>query len=112
MKNRNRLKLRKISLHPITAFVLLTFLVMIISSVLSFLQVQATYSRVNSSNELESVLVAVEGMFNYEGIKYVISNAAKNFVSFTPLSTLLIGLIGLSVAHASGLIDAFIKRRT
>ena len=112
MKNRKRLKLRKISLHPITAFVLLTFLVMIISSVLSFLQVQATYSRVNSSNELESVLVAVEGMFNYEGIKYVISNAAKNFVSFTPLSTLLIGLIGLSVAHASGLIDAFIKRRT
>ena len=84
---------------------------MLISSILSLLSVGASYSRIDN-NGLKSVEVTVEGLLNFTGIKYLISNAAKNFVSFAPLSTLLIGLIGLSVAHASGLIDTFIKRVT
>lgn len=112
MKERRKLKLKKFSFHPITSFIFLIVAVMIISFVLSLFQVQATYSKVNGSGELESVLVTVENVLNFQGIKYLISNAAKNFVSFTPLSTLLIGLIGLSIAHASGLIDTFIKRGT
>ncbi len=112
MVNKKKVHLRRISFHPVTMFIVLTVLVMLISSVLSFLQIQATYSKVNASGSLENVLVAVESLFNYEGFKYLISNAAKNFASFTPLSTLLIALIGLSVAHASGLIDTYIKKRT
>ena len=112
MINKKKIHLRKISFHPVTMFIVLTLLVMLLSSVLSFLQIQANYSKINTSGNLESVLVVVENMFNYEGFKYLISNAAKNFASFTPLSTLLIALIGLSVAHASGFIDTFIKKRT
>ena len=112
MLEKNKIKYKRRALHPITTFILLTFAVMIISSLLSLFGVQATYSRINASNELENVVVSVEGLFNFNGLKYLISNAAKNFVSFAPLSTLLIGLIGVSVAHASGLIDTFIKRVT
>lgn len=112
MLKRKKLHLKKFTLHPITTFIILILFVMVVSSILSALQIQSSYSRISSTNELESVVVSVEGLFNFEGFKYLISNAAKNFVSFTPLSTLLIALIGLSVAHASGLIDAFIKRGT
>ena len=112
MKNRKKLRLKSFNFHPITTFIIMILAVMILSFILSLLQVQASYSRENASGELESVLVTVENVFNFEGFKYLISNAAKNFVSFTPLSTLIIGLIGLSVAHASGLIDTFIKRVT
>ena len=112
MLNKKKLRLKKIKLHPITTFIVLILFVMILSSVLSFFQVQANYSKINNSNELENVSVAVEGLFNIEGVKYFISNAARNFVSFTPLSTLIIALIGFSVAHASGFIDAVIKRGT
>ena len=112
MLEKNKIKYKRRALHPITTFILLTFAVMIISSLLSLFGVQATYSRINASNELENVVVSVEGLFNFNGLKYLISNAAKNFVSFAPLSTLLIGLIGVSVAHASGPIDTFIKRVT
>jgi aminobenzoyl-glutamate transport protein len=112
MLNKKKLHLKKIKLHPISTFIVLILFVMILSSVLSFFQVQANYSKINSSNELENVTVAVEGLLNFEGFKYLISNAARNFVSFTPLSTLIIALIGLSVAHASGFIDAVIKRGT
>ena len=112
MLNKKRLHLKKLSLHPITTFIVLIFVVMVLSSILSFFQVQANYSKINNSNELENVSVAVEGLLNFEGFKYLISNAARNFVSFTPLSTLIIALVGLSVAHASGFIDAFIKKGT
>ena len=110
---KTKVKFKKFTFHPITTFILLTFGVMILSSILSFFEVQASYSTINSTSlSLENTLVAVEGLFNFEGFKFLISNAARNFVSFTPLSTLLIGLIGLSVAHASGFIDTFIKRGT
>ena len=113
MLKKRKIKFKKITLHPITSFILMTLGVMILSSIFSIFELQASYSKINPATvELENVIVAVEGMFNFEGFKFLISNAAKNFVSFTPLSTLLIGLIGLSVAHASGFIDAFIKRGT
>ena len=112
MLGKKKLRLKKITLHPITTFILLTVFVMLLSSIFSFLQIQSTYSRISNSGSLENVVVATEGLFNFEGFKYLISSAAKNFVSFTPLSTLLIGLIGLSIAHASGLIDTFIKKGT
>ncbi len=112
MLEKKKLRLKKFTFHPITTFIFLTLFVMFLSSVFSFLQIQSSYSRINNSNELENVVVSVDGLFNYEGLKYLISNAARNFVSFTPLSTLIIGLIGLSIAHASGFIDSFIKKGT
>ena len=112
MKFKRKRVLKKISLHPITAFIILTFFVMFLSSLLSWLGVQLTYSTVNKSNQLENVVVSTNSLLNFEGIKTLISNAARNFASFTPLSTLLIALIGLSVAKSSGLIDTFIKNVT
>lgn len=104
--------IKKVIGHPISTFVILTVAVMMLSSLLSLLKATTSYSQVVGVKEFENVLVNVEGLFNFQGFKFLISNAAKNFVTFTPLNTLIIGLIGLSVAHASGFIDAFIKRYT
>lgn len=113
MSTKKKMRLKKFSFHPITTFILLTLGVMILSWILSVLQFQATYTVVRPENlELESVFVSVKNLLNFDGIKYIISNAATNFASFAPLISLLIALIGLSVAHASGLIDTFIKRVT
>ena len=112
MFEKKKVRYKKRVIHPITMFILLTIIVMILSSILSAFKIQTTYSRMNSSNELENVVVSVVGLFNFTGMKSIISDAAKNFASFAPLTTLLVGLIGLSVAHASGLIDTFIKRVT
>ncbi len=90
---------------------LLTLFTVILSGIFSVLGIQASYSTINSSNnQLENVLVTVENLFSYDGLKYIISNAARNFISFTTLSTLLISLIGVSIASASGLFDTFIKK--
>ncbi len=111
MKERKKLKLRKFHFHPITTFILLIFLVIVLSGIFSAFEMQGTYNRINpSTNQLEAVLVTVENICNYDGLKYMIGNAARNFISFAPLSTMLIALIGVSVAQATGLLDTFIKR--
>ena len=111
MKRKKKIKLKKFYLHPVTSFILLTAITMILSGVFSLFEMQATYSKLNTSTgQLENTLVAVESLFNFNGIKYLISNSAKNFISFTTLSTLLISLVGLGIAQATGLLDTFIKR--
>ncbi len=111
MKEKKRLRLKKFYLYPTTAFILLTFLIVVLSSILSFFEMQATYNTINpTTHELESTIVAVENMLSFDGMKFIISNAATNFISFTPLVTLLISLIGLSIAEATGFIEAFSRK--
>ena len=110
MARLRKIRLRRYKFHPVTTFILLTILVMIVSSILSRFNVQVTYSTIDSTGELEKAVVPVKGLFNSTGFKYLVSNVAKNFGNFVPLSSLLIALIGLSAAKASGLIDVFIKR--
>mgnify|MGYP003291614058 CR=1 FL=1 len=112
MMSKKKLKLKKFYFHPITTFIILTIVTVILSGILSNLGMYATYSKLNmSTGKLESTIVTIENLCNYDGIKYIISNAVKNFMSFTTLSTLLISLIGLSVAKSTGFLDTFIKRK-
>ena len=82
MHNRRKLKLKKFYFHPITVYLILTLLLLILSAVLSVLQMQATYSTISpTANELETTLVSVENMLNFDGMKYIFSNAMTNFLS-------------------------------
>ncbi len=105
-------KNKPIKFHPITGFLILTAIVLILSAILSMLNVSATYNSINTqTNKLEQTIITVTNMLSYDGVKKVISNAATNFISFTTLSTLIITLIGIKVADATGLIQTFLKRR-
>ena len=67
MKDKRKLKLKKFYFHPITVFLFLTFVVILLSGILSWLQVQATYNVVNANtNELEPTLVTVENLFSFD----------------------------------------------
>lgn len=111
MQEKKKLKLKKFYFHPITMFLFLTIGIMVISAILSAFQMQATYNVINeTTNQLEPTLVAVENMLSFNGLKFIIGNALKNFLSFAPLGTLLISLIGLTVAESTGFIEAFNKR--
>jgi len=109
-------KIRKIS--PITIFLLLILGTILLSALMSglgkikinntypfsFLS-QGTYSTINSvTGELENQFIEVESLLTRTGLQYIISNIVTNFISFSPLSMLLISLIGFSVAEKSGLI--------
>ena len=111
MCNRRKLKLKKFYFHPITVYLILTFLLLILSAILSAFQMQATYSTISpTTNELETTLVSVENMLNFDGMKYIFSNAMTNFLSFAPLGMLLLTLFGLSIAKSTGFLDTLCKR--
>ncbi len=111
MKDRRKLKLKKFYLHPVSTFMVMTIAVIILSWILSLLQTQATYSVVNvNTKDLEPTLVTIENLLSFDGLKYIISNASRNFLSFAPLGTLLLALIGLTISEASGFIETLTKR--
>ena len=84
MRGKKKLKLKKFYFHPITVFIVLSFVVVLISAILSGLEMQATYNTVNATTkELESQIVSVENMLSFDGMKFIISNATTNFISFT-----------------------------
>ena len=111
MKEKRKLKLKKFYFHPITVFLFLTLLTVVLSGILSAIEMQATYNTVNpNTNELESTLVAVENLLSFDGMKFLIGNATTNFISFAPLGTLLLALIGITIAESTGLIETLTKR--
>lgn len=111
MKDRKKLKLKKFYFHPITTFVLSSIIVIILSGIFSLFEMQATYSTINKyTNELEPTLITVENMFSISGLKYIIGNAMKNFVSFGPLGTLLLSIFALTLAESTGMIETFTKK--
>lgn len=105
-------KLKNLKLHPITSYLLLIIGIILVSFILSLFNTSVTYNSINpATNELEKSIVVVNNMLNYDGIKFMISNAALNFISSTTLSTLIITLIGLGIADATGFIQTFMKKR-
>ena len=111
MNDKRKLKLKKFYFHPITTFLILTIIVVILSGVFSLFEMQATYNTVNiNTRELEPTLITVENLFSFSGLRYILSNATKNFLSFAPLGSLLISLFALTIAEASGFIETITKR--
>ena len=111
MNEKRKLKFKKFYLHPITVFMILSIILVILSGLFSLFQTQATYNVVNvNTKELEPTLVTVENLLSFDGLKFLISNASKNLLSFAPLGTLLISLIGLTIGEGSGFIETLTKR--
>src|SRR5574344_848627 len=97
----------KIVLHPIMTLCILILLTIIASGILTLFNVSANYNKVSNSGTYVKELVTVENLFSLSGLKFIFSNAVSSFASFTPLSMLIITLIGFGVMDKSGFLDSF-----
>ena len=102
------LKQRK-KISPIMAFLILTVITIVLSGFLHLLNIQGEYTTVNKSGAFVNNVVEVKNLFSTTGLKYIVTNAVSNFVSFAPLSTLIIVLIGIGVLEKSGFLKAFFR---
>ncbi|MBR1748295.1 MAG: AbgT family transporter [Bacilli bacterium] len=95
--------------HPVMAFLILTGITMIISGILSLLDISTTLYKINSTTlEYSTELVKINNMFSLSGMKYIFSETVSNFVNFAPFSSLIIILIGFGVMESSGFLKAAI----
>ena len=93
----------RLKLNPVMTLVILIALTIVLSGVLSLFGLEASYNEVNEvTNTYDSTWVAVESLFNLSGIKYIFESTVSNFAAFTPLSMLLIILIGIGIMEKSG----------
>ena len=94
-------KKNKVSLNPIMTLMVLIVVTIVLSGVLALFGVGASYDTIKNST-YESNWVAVESLFNLRGIKYIFQSTVSNFAAFTPLSMLIIILIGIGIMDKSG----------
>lgn len=93
----------RMTLHPLMTMLILIFVTILLSGFLSLLGVQVTYDKINA-DMLEYVpeTVTINNLFSLGGLKYIFTSTLANFASFTPLSSLIIMLIGIGVMEKSG----------
>ena len=100
----------KLSLHPIMTFLILIGFTIVLSGVLYLLDFSQSVYTINSTTLEYSVsTVTVSNLFSVEGLKYIFSSTVSNFVSFAPLSSLIIILIGFGVMEKSGFLKTAVR---
>lgn len=100
--NISKLK-EKMTLHPIMALLILIGVAIILSGILSTIGIQTTSRKISTSSlEYNTYIAEVNSLFSFSGLKYIFTSTVSNFMSFAPLSSLLIILIGISIMEKSG----------
>ena len=93
----------KMTLHPIMTILIMVIITILVSGFLSLLGISSTYTKVNPGiYDTHPITVSVTSLFSLRGLKYIFISTVKNFVNFTPLSSLIIILIGIGVMEKSG----------
>ena len=95
----------KMTLNPIMTFFILILVIIVASGFLRLIGFEATYNKIDIvTGEYVATSESVESLFNLSGLKYIFTSTVSNFTSFTPLSTLIIILIGIGIMEKSGFI--------
>lgn len=103
----------KITLDPIMTFIILIIGVIVLSWILNLIEFNGTYNKINpNTGEYIQTTEVVESLISIEGIKYIFSSTVSNFAAFTPLSMLIISLIGIGVMEKSGFLKTAITLLT
>lgn len=103
----------KMTLHPIMTLLILCGITIVLSGVLSLIGAQVTYNKVDANLlEYTPSTIQVNSLFSLSGLKYIFTNTVLNFISFTPLSSLIIILIGFGIMEKSGFLKTAITLLT
>lgn len=91
--------------HPATIFVIFSAMVVILSEIATRYGINATFT---TSGQAEKTVAAVS-LLSAAGIRHMFSSAVTNFTGFAPLGTVLVAMLGVGVAEATGLIRATLR---
>lgn len=103
----------KRSSHPVMFFIYVSVLVILISGIASALNFQVTYDKLTTiAGEVESTTMAVNSLLSLDGLKFLITSAYDNLISFAPFGSLLIASIAFGIALKSGFFKSLCSKLT
>lgn len=96
--------------HPFTVFVILIGVVVALSMLLSFLGVEVSYLTVDpETGEEVSNLVRVLSLAQKSVVQETMQDFVNIYATFTPVGFVIIMILGVSVAEATGFFSALIR---
>lgn len=97
--------------HPAVIFVILIALVAVLSHILYLMGASVTFESINpETDKVENVTAAAKSLLTGDGIRYMYENVVKNFMDFNAVGVIIVAMLGVGVAEASGLIAALIRK--
>ena len=89
--------------HPVSLFALFALGAILLSGLLNHLGVKVVDPRDGTR------IIEVISLMNAEGLRLIVSKLVTNFTLFVPLGTVLVTMLGVGVAEASGLLSTAIR---
>ncbi len=88
--------------HPASLFGLMAIFVVIMSGVAAMFDISAIHPGTGEIIKPVSLMTA-------DGLRRIITSMVRNFTNFAPLGTVLVAMLGIGVAEASGVIGAGLR---
>ena len=96
--------------HPVTLFALLACFIVILSGILGYFDVAVADPRPEGAKGREADgMIEVISLMSTEGLQRIVTGLVTNFTGFAPLGTVLVALLGVSVAEHSGLLSTAMR---
>lgn len=96
--------------HPVTLFALLAVFIVLLSGLLGYFDVAVADPRpVGAKGREADGMIEVISLMNAEGLARIVTGLVSNFTGFAPLGTVLVALLGVSVAEHSGLLSTALR---
>src|SRR5262245_15244100 len=97
--------------HPAVIFFILTGLVIALSHLFYLLGTSVAYEVVNpQTHQVEHATATVNSLLSVDGIRFMLTSMARNFMNFGPVGIILVVMIGVGLAEQAGLMTALIKK--
>lgn len=101
---------KKKGLHPVWFFILLTLITVILSFILSLLNLQGTEYSVSQTGRVTTTILTVKSLISTEGLKFLFGEAVNNLLKFMPFGTIIIGLLGVGTLIKTGLLKEIFSK--
>ncbi len=96
--------------HPITLFASLAVFIVILSGILGYFDVAVADPRpLDAKGRDPDGMIEVISLVSAEGLQRIVTGLVTNFTGFAPLGTVLVALLGVSVAEHSGMLSTAMR---
>lgn len=85
--------------HPTVLFIYLCGFIVVLSAMFA-------WQGLSSLHPVSGQAYTAKSLLSVDGLHWMLTNTVKNFVSFAPVGTVLVAIMGIGIAERSGLIAA------
>jgi aminobenzoyl-glutamate transport protein len=97
--------------HPAVIFIILMGVVIVLSHVLYLMGARVTYEVINpDTHKVEKATTAARSLLTVDGIRFMFTGVVQNFMNFQAVGVIIVAMVGVGVAEASGLVNALIRK--